>query len=39
VALGIGMLVLGILYHAQFMYGLRNKRNAMVADGLIYGGK
>jgi len=37
VALGIGMLVLGIVYHVQFMLGLRKTRAAMVADGLIHG--
>ena len=28
VALGIGMLVLGIVYHVQFMLGLRHERHA-----------
>jgi len=37
VALGIGMLVVGIIYHAQFMTGLRAERNAMTAAGLIHG--
>ena len=37
VALGIGLLVLGILYHLQFMLGLRKTRESMVAEGLIYG--
>jgi uncharacterized membrane protein YidH (DUF202 family) len=37
VALGIGMLVLGIIYHIQFMIGLREERTAMKAAGLIYG--
>lgn len=37
VALGILMLVVGILYHIQFMYGMREVRNAMTADGLIHG--
>jgi putative membrane protein len=37
VALGIGMLVLGILYHVQFMLGLRTERNRMREEGLIHG--
>jgi putative membrane protein len=37
VALGIGMLVLGIVYHLQFMTGLRKTRAAMTAEGLIHG--
>jgi putative membrane protein len=37
VALGTLMLVVGIVYHIQFMLGLRHERNAMRADGLIYG--
>lgn len=37
VALGIVMLVGGIIYHLQFMYGLREERKAMTADGLIHG--
>lgn len=37
VALGIGMLVLGIFYHIQFMVGLRALRRAMTADGLVHG--
>ncbi len=37
VALGIGMLVLGIIYHLQFMTGLRKTRAAMTAEGLIHG--
>ena len=37
VALGIGMLALGILYHVQFMLGLRHERSAMRAAGLIHG--
>ena len=35
--LGIGMLVLGIVYHVQFMLGLRKIRDEMTADGLIHG--
>lgn len=37
VALGIIMLIGGIIYHLQFMYGLREERKAMTADGLIHG--
>ncbi len=37
VALGIGMLVLGIGYHIQFMRGLREERAAMTTEGLIHG--
>jgi putative membrane protein len=37
VALGIGMLVLGIVYHAQFMLKLRAERKQMMEDGLIHG--
>lgn len=36
VSLGIAMLVIGIIYHVQFMLGLRHERNAMRADGLIH---
>jgi uncharacterized membrane protein YidH (DUF202 family) len=37
VALGIVMLVIGIIYHVQFMLGLRQVRGEMTADGLIHG--
>jgi putative membrane protein len=37
VALGIVMLVGGIGYHIQFMYGLRQTRKEMTASGLIHG--
>ena len=37
VALGIVMLVLGIVYHVRFMLGLREQRKRMTADGLIHG--
>jgi putative membrane protein len=37
VALGILMLIGGIGYHLQFMYGLREERKAMTAAGLIHG--
>jgi uncharacterized membrane protein YidH (DUF202 family) len=36
VLLGILMLVVGIAYHVQFMWGLRHERDAMHADGLIH---
>jgi putative membrane protein len=37
VALGILMLIGGIVYHLQFMYGLREERKAMTAASLIHG--
>ncbi len=37
VAIGIGMLVFGIIYHLQFMKDLRLLRREMVAEGLIHG--
>ena len=37
VVLGVGMLVLGIIYHVQFMLGLRHERNRMRDSGLIHG--
>jgi len=37
VALGILLLALGIVYHVRFMWGLRDTRNEMTADGLIRG--
>jgi len=37
VALGIGMLALGIIYHVQFMLGLRHIRHEAKAEGLIHG--
>ena len=37
VLLGIGMLAIGIVYHVQFMLGLRHEREAMRAAGLIHG--
>ncbi len=37
VVLGVGMLVVGIVYHIQFMLDLRDQRREMVADGLIHG--
>ncbi len=37
VALGIVMLIGGIVYHLQFMLHLREQRSAMIADGLVHG--
>ena len=37
VALGILMLVVGIVYHVQFMLGLRHIREDMKLEGLIHG--
>jgi uncharacterized membrane protein YidH (DUF202 family) len=37
VLLGIFMLTIGIVYHLQFMLGLRHERKAMVAEELIHG--
>jgi putative membrane protein len=37
VALGVLMLFLGIVYHVQFMFGLRRLRQSMRDDGLIHG--
>ena len=36
VLLGMGMLIVGILYHLGFMKGLRLQRDAMRAEGLIH---
>ena len=36
IALGIAMLVLGIIYHIQFMFGLRKLREAMRLEGLVH---
>jgi putative membrane protein len=36
VALGIAMLLLGILYHTQFMMELRAERRRLKAEGLIH---
>jgi putative membrane protein len=33
--LGVGILIIGIVYHAQFMVGLRRMRNEMAVQGLI----
>jgi putative membrane protein len=37
VALGILILVLGIVYHVQFMLGLRRLRESMRREGLVHG--
>jgi putative membrane protein len=37
VLLGLAMLVIGVVFHVRFMYGLRVERNAMKAEGLIHG--
>jgi putative membrane protein len=37
VILGSGMLVIGIVYHVQFMLGLRQERIEMTEAGLIHG--
>ena len=37
VALGIAMLVVGIIYEAQFMLALRAERRKMVAEGNLHG--
>src|SRR6201986_1610467 len=37
VALGIGMLVLGIIYHLRYMAVLLKERHAMASEGLIPG--
>lgn len=36
VALGVAMLVVGILYHLQFMIALRGERHKMARDGYIH---
>ena len=35
--LGVLMLVIGIVYHVNFMLGLRRQRGAMMAQGLVHG--
>ena len=34
--LGLGMLILGLIYHLQFMRGLRHERESLRAEGLIH---
>lgn len=36
VLLGIGMLILGIIYHVMFMLGLRRQRGAMRQEALVH---
>jgi putative membrane protein len=36
IALGIAMLIFGIIYHVQFMIGLRKLREAMRQEGLVH---
>jgi putative membrane protein len=36
VLLGIGMLILGIIYHVRFMLGLRQVRTSMKAENLVH---
>ncbi len=36
VYLGVAMVLIGIVYHLQFMYGLRRERQAMAKEGLIH---
>ena len=36
VYLGVAMVIAGIAYHLQFMWGLRRERRAMKAEGLIH---
>jgi putative membrane protein len=36
VLLGIGMLILGIIYHVMYMLGLREQRQEMYVAGLIH---
>ena len=35
--LGVGMLIVGIVYHLQFMNGLRHTRDEMKGAGLVHG--
>jgi putative membrane protein len=37
VFLGVGILILGIIYHSQFMLGLRTERRELIAAKLIHG--
>ena len=36
VLLGIGMLILGIIYHVRFMLGLRRLRTSMKGESLVH---
>jgi putative membrane protein len=37
VFIGVGILILGIVYHSQFMLGLRAERRELIAAKLIHG--
>jgi len=37
ILLGVAMLIVGIIYHLQFMLALRAERRGMAKDGLVYG--
>lgn len=37
VALGVALLVVGIMYHVAFMRTLRRERDAMIGEGLVHG--
>ena len=37
VLLGVGMLIVGIIYHVQFMLSVRHSRQEMTSAGLIHG--
>ncbi len=37
VALGVALLVVGIMYHVGFMRTLRRERDAMIGEGLVHG--
>src|ERR1700743_1222689 len=37
VSLGIAVLVIGIVYHGQFMLGMRVERHQLVKAGLVHG--
>jgi putative membrane protein len=37
VAVGVLLLVLGIVYHVRYMLGLREERRRMIAEGLVHG--
>lgn len=36
ILIGMGLLVLGIIYHLMFMKGLREQRKTMKQEGLVY---
>jgi putative membrane protein len=36
IALGVGLLVVGIVYHVQFMTALRTERELMKGAGLVH---